>query len=304
MKVEPKQITSIGIVNISDYPYEILDKICFFSSFNNTGFYDLTKSVPFFSKGVEGLLQFWDVRLKWRLNRLFNPMYYGSTRDEIDNNKKRYLNGYISETEKKEFYDWVNKYTSKRYLEDTKLLKKLFDTEYYEMINSNCFALNLREGIDYDVHQIDPKKKNNRHPVLGLDDIAKAQYGSYSDLDSDYADKWDLHTKGEVKLNPTQIKKISTNEDGNILSVIQVMYTKYKENVKEEDQSKFDLLDVFIEYIKNKDKTLGDDVDEGNKKKIFQLTDKGFSNILLITLIAGFASGIISALTFIMLHRL
>ena len=40
-----------------------------------------TEPSIFFSQGVEGILEVWDVWFKWKLNRLFNPINNQSTNE-------------------------------------------------------------------------------------------------------------------------------------------------------------------------------------------------------------------------------
>ena len=111
----------------------------------------------FFSKGVEGVLELWDVWLKWRLNRQNNPQFNGNTNEEIQETLNRFRIGNITDEERKKWYYWMEYFKDKKYLENNSMLEKLFEYQYNEMINSDYLVLDLKENEEYKSDQIDIK---------------------------------------------------------------------------------------------------------------------------------------------------
>ena len=220
---------------------------------------DEEKSI-FFSKGIEGALETWDVWLKWRSNRLFNPYY----QKENKNIKDSIENGTASEEEKREYYykceQWNRELISGAYKDDKEKLKFLYKFQMDEMSASNYYALDLIEGKEFSFDEVDESKRKN----LSIKDNPKystrykmfeEMYGPYSDLESDKVDKWNMHTilGKQVTVEPERIKQlVLSNGKNDVLSVVQFLYEKYKEITPKEHQVQFDLLDDYMEYVKEK----------------------------------------------------
>ena len=57
----------------------------------------------------------------------------------------------------------------------------------------------------------------------------------------------------EITIEPSRISQIITTDGKtDVYSIVKCMYEKYKENVPESEQVKFDLLDGYMEYTKSK----------------------------------------------------
>ena len=98
---------NIENLDISSLSYEEIDKYFFHYSWKRyLESYDKNGMKPiigensvgldrrasiFFSKGIEGVLELWDVWLKWRLDRQNNPRYKGNTNKALRGPKNRVL---------------------------------------------------------------------------------------------------------------------------------------------------------------------------------------------------------------------
>ena len=213
----------------------------------------------YFSYGMEAVLETWDVWLKWRANRLFNPFYqekYKNTREKIENGK-------ASEQEKKEYYynckKWNSELINGEYKQDKEKLRFLYDFQMEEMQASNYYMLDLKEGEEFSFDEIDKKKEANLTKKDKEHDISYKMflemYGKYSDFETTKVDKWNMNTFLGKKINigPDRIKQLTTPDGkNNVLSVITYLYEKYKEITPKEQQVQFDLLDNYMEYVKER----------------------------------------------------
>ncbi len=268
---------NIEFINISQLSYEDLSKMFFHFSLKkdknsidkrglvsqigrNSKGIDEKKSI-FFSYSIEGLLETWDQWLKWRMNRLYNPYF----QEENKSIKERIANNTASEEEKGKYYSkweqWVNEFTSGEYKEDVKKLKFLFDFQIDEMLSSNYYSLDLIEGEDFSFDDIDEHKskiisrKDDSHLKSIEYKMLATRYGKYSDLNSPKVDKWNMHTKMKdgdgVKIDPSRIKQLSlSNGKNSVLDIVLYLYDKYSEMIPSEQRAEFDLLDKYIEYVK------------------------------------------------------
>lgn len=264
--------TNIENLDISEFSYEQLDSLFyhwspkeFFSVYNETGMpasigknsdgIDSEVSI-FFSKGTLGVLLLWDVWLKWRLNRMFNPQYRGNNLLEVRNNQNRYFSGNITEEERREWVEWIRYFCNKEFMNDPKILETLFKFEFKEMIDSDYFILNLKENEEFRWDQIDSKKQSmllNEKKYNRISTIGRLQYGSYSDYSTPVADKWNMQTipGKNIIIEPKRMKKLTFKGRDDVFSVISAFYDMYKRSVSAEEQVSFDVLDKYILYIRN-----------------------------------------------------
>lgn len=264
--------TNIENLDISEFSYEQLDSLFyhwspkeFFSVYNETGMpasigknsdgIDSEVSI-FFSKGILGVLLLWDVWLKWRLNRMFNPQYRGNNLQEVRNNQNRYFSGDITEEERREWVEWIRYFCSKEFMNDPKILETLFKFEFKEMIDSDYFILNLKENEEFRWDQIDSKKQSmllNEKKYNRISTIGRLQYGSYSDYGTPVADKWNMQTipGNNIVVEPARMKRLTFQGRDDVFSVINAFYDMYKNSLSVKDQVTFDLLDKYILYIRN-----------------------------------------------------
>lgn len=281
--------TNIENLDISEFSYEQLDSLFyhwspkeFFSVYNETGMpasigknsdgIDSEVSI-FFSKGTLGVLLLWDVWLKWRLNRMFNPQYRGNNLLEVRNNQNRYFSGNITEEERREWVEWIRYFCNKEFMNDPKILETLFTFEFKEMIDSDYFILNLKENEEFRWDQIDSKKQSmllNEKKYNRISTIGRLQYGSYSDYSTPVADKWNMQTipGKNIIIEPKRMKKLTFKGRDDVFSVISAFYDMYKRSVSAEEQVSFDVLDKYILYIRNNYVKMGEMDLEGTSYKV------------------------------------
>lgn len=281
--------TNIENLDISEFSYEQLDSLFyhwspkeFFSVYNETGMpasigknsdgIDSEVSI-FFSKGTLGVLLLWDVWLKWRLNRMFNPQYRGNNLLEVRNNQNRYFSGNITEEERREWVEWIRYFCNKEFMNDPKVLETLFKFEFNEMMSSDYFVLDLKENEEFRWDQIDSKKQSmllNEKKYNRISTIGRVQYGSYSDYSTPVADKWNMQTipGKNIIIEPKRMKKLTFKGRDDIFSVISAFYDMYKRSVSAEEQVSFDVLDKYILYIRNNYVKMGEMDLEGTSYKV------------------------------------
>lgn len=281
--------TNIENLDISEFSYEQLDSLFyhwspkeFFSVYNETGMpasigknsdgIDSEVSI-FFSKGTLGVLLLWDVWLKWRLNRMFNPQYRGNNLLEVRNNQKRYFSGNITEAERREWVEWIRYFCNKEFMNDLKVLETLFKFEFNEMMSSDYFVLDLKENEEFRWDQIDSKKQSmllNEKKYNRISTIGRVQYGSYSDYSTPVADKWNMQTipGKNIIIEPKRMKKLTFKGRDDVFSVISAFYDMYKRSVSAEEQVSFDVLDKYILYIRNNYVKMGEMDLEGTSYKV------------------------------------
>lgn len=281
--------TNIENLDISEFSYEQLNSLFyhwspkeFFSVYNETGMpasigknsdgIDSEVSI-FFSKGTLGVLLLWDVWLKWRLNRMFNPQYRGNNLLEVRNNQKRYFSGNITEAERREWVEWIRYFCNKEFMNDLKVLETLFKFEFNEMMSSDYFVLDLKENEEFRWDQIDSKKQSmllNEKKYNRISTIGRVQYGSYSDYSTPVADKWNMQTipGKNIIIEPKRMKKLTFKGRDDVFSVISAFYDMYKRSVSAEEQVSFDVLDKYILYIRNNYVKMGEMDLEGTSYKV------------------------------------
>lgn len=220
------------------------------------------QSSIYFSYGLEGTLETWDVWLKWRANRLYSPCFQEENKEIIE----KLENGTATEEEKKEYYYkaelWNEEFSSGKYREDKEKMKFLFDFQIDEMQASNYYLLDLKEGEDFSFDEIDVKKESNLKRKDRTNDVGykifHEMYGSYSDFESSKVDKWNMNTflGKQMIIEPNRIKQLTLpNGKNDVLSIITYLHDKYKEITPAEEQVKFDVLDSYVEYVKDKIKS-------------------------------------------------
>lgn len=269
---KPLNIKDLDITNLSMQELENL--LYHFASDDYLESYDINGMKPvigenshgidkeesiFFSKGLEACLELWDVWLKWRLNRLNNPMHKGKTQEERDANIERFQRGDITDEERKQWYYWINSFRNMEFLNRKELLQNLFDYQLEEMKKSDYLTLDLIRGEEYVDDQIDQKKLEAINK--GKYDLMQVvMYGKYSNLNSKIADKWNLQTipGKKIVIPPERLKRLKANNKFDVYSIVEFMYDKYKKEIPIEKQVKFDLLDLFMQYSKNKNHNLED----------------------------------------------
>ena len=214
----------------------------------------------YFSYGIEGALETWDVWLKWRANRLYSPYWQEENKEIVE----KLENDTATEQEKKEYYYkaqlWNEKFSSGEYRKDKEKMEFLFDFQMDEMLASNYYLLDLKEGEDFSFDEIDVKKDANLQRKDNPNDmgykIFQEMYGPYSDFENSKVDKWNMNTflGKQITIAPDRIKQLTLpSGKSDVFSIVSFMYEKYKEITPEDKQVQFDLLDDYMEYSKEKE---------------------------------------------------
>ena len=265
---------NIENLDISSLSYEEIDKYFFHYSWKRyLESYDKNGMKPiigenslgldrrasiFFSKGIEGVLELWDVWLKWRLDRQNNPRYKGNTNKEIVLNDLRFRRGEFTLEEKQKVLEWGKCFLTKSFLNDKEMLKRLYEFQYNEMINSDYLIMDLREKEEFFYDQIDMKKQGEitsaRANGREVSKAAKFMYGYYSDFTNPVVDKWNMQTipGKDMIIEPSRLKRITINGKNDVFSVVSFLYDEYKKEVPLDKQVKFDILDNYMKYIRER----------------------------------------------------
>lgn len=269
---------NIKIINLMELSNEELQHVCFHYSLKkdkdsidrkgletrigrNSEGIDKQSSI-YFSYGLEGALETWDVWLKWKVNRLYSPYWQEENKEIIE----KIENNTATEEEKREYYYkaklWNEEFSLGKYRRDKEKMKFLFDFQIDEMQASNYYLLDLKEGEDFSFDEVDVKKDANlKRKDIPSDieyKIFHKMYGSYSNFESSKVDKWNMNTflGKQMTIEPNRIRQLTLPNDKNdVLSIITYLYDKYKEITPEEEQVNFDVLDSYIEYAKEKIKS-------------------------------------------------
>lgn len=200
---------------------------------NSNGVED-TKKV-FFSKGKRGLLQIADVWIKWMMNNAYGMKdMYG------------FQKGMTTEERKKGISIWIDEFLSGDYLQNEKRKNEMFALIYDKMQYATYLSLSLEEGRHYLPDDIDENKVRNlknREKNERAFLFQQEMYGTYSDSTSPIMDRWNMHTKTGVGVEPTLLKQIKArNNRTDLFSIIEETYRTYK------TPDKLDILPSFIEY--------------------------------------------------------
>lgn len=271
----PNKPIDIKKINISEMNYDELEKMFFhytwkhnFYSINETGLQagigknsegiDKKPSI-FFSSGVEAALQTWDVWLKWRLNRMNNPLWQGKTEEEIKQIHEIFNSGQATHKQYFEYKKWEDEYLSGAYKDNPEILQELFEYQFEELSHSIYLSFDLKEGQDYVLDQVDHKKENNLpnkdNPHSKSYAFFRVMYGDYTDYSSTVMDKWNMQTipGREITIPASKIVQLTTRDGKeDVWSILNEFYKMYKANVPKEQQTKFDLLDSFMSYTRKK----------------------------------------------------
>lgn len=211
----------------------------------------------YFSYGLEAVLETWDVWLKWRTDHLYNPYWQEENQELLEAMK----NGTATEQEMQKYWYkcqlWNEEFTSGKYKDDKEKMDFLFEFQTDEMLASNYYLLDLKEGEDFSFDEIDVKKARTLTQDKNGTSYKKFKemYGEYSDLESDKVDKWNMNTfLGQpITITPDRIKELTLpNGKNDVLSIVEFLYDRYKEITPQEQQVQFDLLDKYMEYVKEK----------------------------------------------------
>ena len=212
----------------------------------------------FFSVGEKGIIEIMEVWLRILINKI-----YGS--NDI-------LNLYKSENEKEKqnrMSSWIEEFISHKYLDDS-LKKELLFEYFYKYLKERVYlVLDIEEGKDYLLDDLDEYKVSLNEEKNSLDYLlAKEQYGPFSNFDSNQVDKWNMHTKINTSIDNNRIKQVITNDgEEDVLSILKLVYNRNRKYFHSQL-----LLDDFIEYTKKieMNKEEGREYDQNNISRIYK----------------------------------
>lgn len=198
----------------------------------------------YFSDGVEGALNTWDVWLKWRLGKLYAP-----DMQDVELGSEEMAEGYHELRDK-----WRDEVVSGDYKEDQEKLEALFKYQEIEFVGSDYYSLDLAEGVDFDPNTDDPKKIRARGDPY---EEIKFGGGVGTDFSHDRMEKWNMFTPlGQEKVvGPDKVKRLVLSDGANdTQSVLLCLYNKYQQHCKEtgEEPAQFDLLDKYVDWSKER----------------------------------------------------
>ena len=214
----------------------------------------------YFSKGMAGILKAVDVWARWE---------YGKYAREVRKYGERVKQDY-------EAYLVIGKDDSY----DKSIMKNvIFNKLYNDFKNRQYYVVDLIEGKDFKYGDIDVKK------ILSRDLHGRAwpgalwKYGPYSDFGTsknpnNTQEDWNMNTKFGRRTIPTSRLKILETVDGrsDALSVILEAYDKYRDVLFAEDDIRFEILDAFIEYARERykmDATFKEGAEDYGRREVF-----------------------------------
>ena len=192
----------------------------------------------FFAQGKKGVMELCDVWLKWLMNRRF-----GWTGIE-----KKYNGEEIFEQVRL----WDQEFLGRDYLLDDIKKNEIFEKMFKDMSSRVYLILDLKEGIDFSYEDIDePKhsalvcKKNGNDRNYRY---MKEFYGKSGCAENDRVETFNLHTFPYCSVEVDKISQLILDSDKE--DALSILIEIYDETSK--DDKKFDLLDEFIEFAKEK----------------------------------------------------
>lgn len=211
----------------------------------------------FFSVGEIGILEIMEVWLRILINKI-----YGSK--DILNlyNYERY------EEKQERLITWADEFISQKYLDDSIRKGLLFEYFYNYLKERIYLVLDIEEGKDYLIDDLDEHKAKLNNEQASLEYlIAKEQYGPFSDFNTNQVDNWNMHTKTNTSISRDKIKQVTTNiGEEDVLSIVLEVYAKNKWEIEYRL-----LLDDFIEYARNKELIKeGREYDQNNNSRIYK----------------------------------
>lgn len=189
----------------------------------------------FFSKGELGIMKVTEVWLRWLMNRIYGPSdRLGMFRDETPEERNQRMS------------EWVKEFLSGEYKNDEEKKGKLFEYFYQYLEERKYLVLDIEDKKEYDSSDIDESKESLENQGHISNMFAEIMYCEFSDMNTKVMDDWNMHTKKNIAIDKSKIKKVETKDHrDDMLSIVMEIYDKYKDIPHE----KF-LLDDFITYAK------------------------------------------------------
>lgn len=180
----------------------------------------------FFSKGIDGVLDIIDVWLIWRMHK-----------------------------DHRENVGWTKEFLLESYLDDIEKKNITFNNMYKWLLQRKYYKVDLEEGIDYKVDDIDEPKRNAIKNKKDCENSVKKPWdylfamqmykGKIKHFDERMED-WNMHTISNKGISPNKISLLET-EDGKT-DALSVILDLYEIN----NNSNYRLLDEFVSFCKEK----------------------------------------------------
>lgn len=185
----------------------------------------------YFSMGVNGMLKYHDVYLKWMMNNTYG--------------EKNLRKKYDDDVFKTKMYEWTKEFLSNEYKNDEYKKNTVFTKYYHDMLECTYLVINVSNACDYNKDEYDEVKVKYNLDKDSTDYlIMKKIYGDYSDFDSKVMESWNMSTFRRRYVMTKDIRVVKLDVlDANVVDILKYVYDNYKD-------TKYDLLDDFMLWLK------------------------------------------------------
>lgn len=185
----------------------------------------------YFSTGVNGMLKYHDVYLKWMMNNTYG--------------EKNLRKKYDDDVFKTKMYEWTKEFLSNEYKNDEYKKNTIFTKYYHDMLECTYLVINVSNACDYNKDEYDEVKVKYNLDKDSTDYlIMKKIYGDYSDFDSKVMESWNMSTFRRRYVMTKDIRVVKLDVlDANVVDILKYVYDNYKD-------TKYDLLDDFMLWLK------------------------------------------------------
>ena len=185
----------------------------------------------YFSTGVNDMLKYHDVYLKWMMNNTYG--------------EKNLRKKYDDDVFKTKMYEWTKEFLSNEYKNDEYKKNTVFTKYYHDMLECTYLVINVSNACDYNKDEYDEVKVKYNLDKDSTDYlIMKKIYGDYSDFDSKVMESWNMSTFRRRYVMTKDIRVVKLDVlDANVVDILKYVYDNYKD-------TKYDLLDDFMLWLK------------------------------------------------------
>lgn len=176
-----------------------------------------TEGRIFFAKGAEGILEIFDVWIRWLEFMELQAIFL---KDNLNSSFENFCISYINDILPKEEIKNIV----------FKKLKKLMDDSVY-------LKLDLEEGIDFKCEDVDENKSKYSKALL------EKMYAKSSNIEEgDFSmDRWNMHTINGKVIEPSKLKIMSLDNDISIFNIVKNLYLNHPD-------LDIDYLDDYMNY--------------------------------------------------------
>lgn len=185
----------------------------------------------YFSTGVNGMLKYHDVYLKWMMNNTYG--------------EKNLRKKYDDDVFKTKMYEWTKEFLSNEYKNDEYKKNTVFTKYCHDMLECTYLVINVSNACDYNKDEYDEVKVKYNLDKDSTDYlIMKKIYGDYSNFDSKVMESWNMSTFRRRYVMTKDIRVVKLDVlDANVVDILKYVYDNYKD-------TKYDLLDDFMLWLK------------------------------------------------------